>query len=482
MKRSELFFSVLLIPLDAVMVLSAFLFAYFLRTQNEVIYILSLPEYLTFILTLLPIWILIYALEGLYSAESGRRGLDEFADIFLGTSLGALLFTAAIFVTDTRIGSRVILLYAYLLSLLFVIFGRSILNWIRRALYKYNVGVHRVIVIGANDLAYQIVREITVNTRLGYVYLGHIAIAEHTHSQTTPLGKCLGAFEDSERILDHYQPDELIIATTRIHDKEMLKLLALTNQKRIDLRLTPNIVGVHTTNFSYQTMAGIPIIEVLRTPLQGWGRVAKRIFDFIGSLFVLIFVSPIMLLTALAVKITSPGPIIYRNTRVGQDKQHFETYKFRTMRIEYCTGDSYGGKQALQYESQLIQKQNSRKGAVYKVANDPRLTPIGEFLRTTSLDEFPQFFNVFFGTMSLVGPRPHQPREVALYQPWQEKLFTIKPGITGLAQISGRSDLDFDDEARLDIGYIERWSFWQDLIILLRTPMSLLRSRTRKAA
>lgn len=481
MKRSDIVFSTLLVPMDALMIVTAFVLAYTLRTQDPVIYILPFREYLQFVLSVLPILLLVFALEGLYTVGQSRKGVDEISGIFVGVSLGVLLVLAAIFLTDTRIGSRVVLLYAYLNSLIFVFLGRWVVRLVQRFLYQYGVGTHRVVIVGTNDRAMQLVREINRNPNLGYVYLGHVSVDQGVDPDSN-LGKHLGRLADLEAVVDQCHPDELIVTESHLSDKAMLTLLALTNQKRIDLRLTPNLVGVQTAHVAFQTMAGIPVMEIKRTPLQGWGRVAKRVFDLITAVLCIVIFAPIMIATAIAVKLTSQGPVIYRNERVGQDKRHFWTYKFRSMRTEFSTGADYGGEKALQYEQELIAKQNTRKGATYKVGNDPRLTPIGAFLRKTSLDEFPQFFNVLFGHMSMVGPRPHQPREVAKYQPWQEKLFTIKPGITGLAQISGRSDLDFDDEARLDISYIERWSFWFDIKIILRTPLALLRSRQRKAA
>ena len=177
-----------------------------------------------------------------------------------------------------------------------------------------------------------------------------------------------------------------------------------------------------------------------------------------------------MTLIALLVKTTSRGPVIYRNTRIG-NRGKFITLKFRTMYLEHCTGPQYGGSRAENFENKLIAERNIKKGsAVYKIARDPRITPIGRFLRKTSLDELPQFFNVIKGNMSIVGPRPHQPKEVIHYTKEQRKLLMIKPGITGLAQISGRSDLNFDEEADLDIFYLENWSIWLDLFVVINTP------------
>ncbi|MBI4022765.1 sugar transferase [Candidatus Berkelbacteria bacterium] len=477
MKRSELLFTVLLVPMDALAVFLGFLLAYQLRTAEPVIYILPLGDYLRFVLGVLPLWLLTFALEGLYEVRSTRRGLiEELSGIFVGVSLGVLLFMAAVFLTNTSIGSRIVLLYAYVFSFVLVVIGRWLLRQLQRKLFHYGIGVRRVILVGESEQATQLARAMSGSHVQEFRYLGYVSQADATGAESS-LGRRLGSLKDIERIIEQQTPDEIIVAETKLPDRDLLELLSLSNRKRIDLKLSANRVGLQTSHVRFHAMAGIPLIEVQRTKLEGWGRVVKRTMDVLGAITGIVLFSPVMLATALAVKLTSPGPMLYLNERVGQDQRLFFTYKFRSMRAEYCTGGQYGGAQALKYEEQLIAKQNTRRGAIYKVGNDPRLTPIGDLLRKFSLDEFPQFFNVLFGHMSLVGPRPHQPREVARYEPWQEKLFTIKPGITGLAQISGRSDLNFDDEARLDISYIENWSLWQDLKILLRTPLVLLRSR-----
>ena len=182
-----------------------------------------------------------------------------------------------------------------------------------------------------------------------------------------------------------------------------------------------------------------------------------------------------MLLVAIAIKLDSKGPIIYKNERVGSDGKKFYVYKFRYMKIEYCTGTQYGGNNAQKIEEDLIKKQSVRQGPLYKIANDPRKTNVGVFIEKYKLDELPQFFNVFQGNLSLVGPRPHQPREVAKYDKHHFKLFQIKPGITGMAQISGSSDLNFEDEYKLDLYYIENWTLWLDIKILLKTPIEMFK-------
>ncbi|PIT94017.1 hypothetical protein COU00_01255, partial [Candidatus Falkowbacteria bacterium CG10_big_fil_rev_8_21_14_0_10_43_11] len=185
----------------------------------------------------------------------------------------------------------------------------------------------------------------------------------------------------------------------------------------------------------------------------------------------------LLIIFAILIKLESRGPAIYQNERVSKDGI-FKTYKFRSMQLQHCIGEEYrNNDEALELEAKLIVTQNTKEGPLYKIANDPRLTKVGKFIRRFSIDELPQFFNALFGTMSIVGPRPHQPREVALYQRHHKKVLAIKPGITGLAQISGRSDLNFEEEVKLDIYYLENWSLWFDVVIMLKTPIAILRKR-----
>lgn len=185
-----------------------------------------------------------------------------------------------------------------------------------------------------------------------------------------------------------------------------------------------------------------------------------------------------MLLTALAVWLDSKGPIIYKNERVGNDGKKFFVYKFRYMKWDFCvTEENPGVRAALKLEKELIKTQSVRKGPLYKIKADPRKTRVGRVIEKYSIDELPQFFNVLFGSMSLVGPRPHQHREVEKYMDYHRRLLTIKPGVTGMAQVSGRSDLDFEDEYKLDLYYIENWSLLLDIRICLKTVGVLFRRR-----
>jgi lipopolysaccharide/colanic/teichoic acid biosynthesis glycosyltransferase len=229
-----------------------------------------------------------------------------------------------------------------------------------------------------------------------------------------------------------------------------------------------------------QIFNGEPIIEFQHTPLDGWGRVLKRIYDLVAGFVLTVLFSPLMLVIALLIKIEDPdGPIIYKNERIGENGEKFFVYKFRYMRWRYCiTKENPHLQEALAFEKKLIEERNAREGGIlYKIIDDPRKMDVGSVIERYSLDELPQFFNVLQGSMSLVGPRPHQEREVDRYSEYHRRLLTIKPGVTGMAQISGRSDLAFEDEYRLDVFYIENWSLWLDIVICLKTAGALLRRR-----
>ena len=478
MKRSELLFSFLLVPVDAAAILLAFAIAYVLRSQSDVIGLWPFSQFFSFVASLLPFWILILGFEGLYNVRHARRGLDEFAGITIGALSGIMLVVGWLFLSRTFFFSRLVILYALALVIIFVTVGRWLVRALQRWLYRYNIGVHRIAFIGINETTYSLTRELTRNRSFGYKVVGAFTTPRQEDQLDDSLGlNVLGSFESFIELVKKFAIDEVVLTDPRLGSEQRFSIIETCEQERIDFRETPSLVGVRTLLFDLSDINGVPILEYRRTPLDGWGRIAKRTIDIVLSSLGLVILSPIFAIVSILIWISDPGPVFYRNQRIGEDAQQFETIKFRTMKLEYCTGNQYGGEKALEYEKELIKEKNTRSGALYKIKNDPRITSVGGFIRRYSIDEFPQLWNVFVGEMSLVGPRPHQPREVAKYEPWHKKLFSVKPGMTGLAAVSGRSDLDFDDEARLDIGYIETWSLWEDLKIVIRTPLAVIKPR-----
>jgi exopolysaccharide biosynthesis polyprenyl glycosylphosphotransferase len=464
------------VPLDAVAVILAFVSAYLLRsnaTYPPVVYVWPFEEYFRLALFMVPIWVIAFALAGLYNPK--RQAMKELGQIIVGASLGTMAVVLWVFLNRSDFFSRLIVFYIWIAAIVIVGILRLIMGLIHTNLYLFGLPKRKLVIIGNSDNTTDyLVTEIKSKPALGYEIVGIAA----THENHLPEGiKYLGSPEELEKILTKNGVDEVILTTKGIADEQLFDFMRACQEKRVAFKAVPTHAEVGARTLRFDDFAGVPVIEFKGTSLESWGMVYKRIIDIVGATIAMIVFSPLLMLISLMVKLNSKGPVIYKNVRVG-NRGNFKTLKFRTMRIEHCTGAQYGGSRAESYENKLIQEKNIKKGsAVYKIAGDPRITSVGEFLRRTSLDELPQFINVLLGNMSLVGPRPHQPKEVQNYTSEQRKLLMIKPGITGLAQISGRSDLTFDEEARLDIFYLENWSIWLDLFIIVRTFAAVFKGK-----
>jgi len=475
MKKISQIFTVLLLPVDAIMVILSFVIAYKVRAGAigfPVIYIWPFEQYMRFALQILPVWLVAFAFSGLYSTS--RKTFLGLGQIITAASLGAMAVVLWVFVFRSDFFSRLIVFYIWILAIILVSLGRAILNLIRANLHLFGYKGGKLILVGDDmDISVKIANQVKQDKSLGLRFLGSV-----TDKEDLPDGiEKLGPISDFEKIIKQKKPDQIILVDSKLNNGEMFTLLRSCQELKIDFKAVPAHAQVGIKTLQYDAFAGIPIIEFRGTPLDSWGIIAKRIFDIIFSFIAIIILSPLMLLISILIKLRSKGPAIYKNIRLGQLGE-FVTLKFRTMEIEHCTGPGYGGSRAEQFEEELIKEKNIKQGsAVYKIADDPRVTKIGSFLRRTSLDELPQFFNVLLGNMSLIGPRPHQPREVSHYTSEQRKLLMIKPGISGLAQISGRSDLSFDEEARLDIYYLENWSLGLDIIITFKTFLAIFRGK-----
>ncbi len=451
------------------MIVLAAIISYWLRFTPGIIEIkpvlfnLPFDDYVRFALIVAPFFILIFAVEGLYSLKTTRTFWQEFFKIIISTTVGVTLIILVIFLQREWFSSRFIILAAWLIAIFLIALTRYVISFIQKLLLIYrDIGRHRLVLIGGNGYCSVVSREFGEKPEHGY----KIIAREN------------GINIDSLRSIHQNKGiDEVLVCDPEIPAKELREASDFCRRNRIEFKFVPAILQSISTNFEIKTLFDEPIIVIKNTPLDGWGKIAKRTFDLVGSLAGIIITSPLMLATAIAVKLDSRGPAVFKNERVGHEG-NFNAYKFRYMKIEHCTsGQNPSLAEALNLEKELIEKQSVRRGPLYKIKDDPRKTRVGRVIEALSIDELPQLFNVLRGDMSLIGPRPHQPREVEKYETWQKRTLSIKPGITGLAQISGRSDLSFADEARLDIYYIENWSLWMDIEILFKTFFVLLNKR-----
>ncbi|MBT5807904.1 sugar transferase [Candidatus Uhrbacteria bacterium] len=464
MKRSELAFTLALLPLDYLSLLAAGILAYFARFHpalaeiRPVIFDLTINGYLKVIAPMVIVFILVFAASGLYAVRRKSVG-EELMRIILACSAAMALVFAISFFSRILFESRFIALAAWVLTILFVSLTRLVIRGLQKSMLRYGVGIHRVVIIGDTPTADVLTKEFKRKPSLGFRTVGQYKAFNKS------IADRLRKMKRDDKI------DEVILADSEASRHQKLELIAFTENEHLGFQYSADLFAAAVGRSVIHTHAGIPVIEVRKTPLDGWGAIYKRLFDIVGSLTLIIITSPIMIITAIAIKLDSRGTIFFSKLdngsqalRIGQGGKPFPYFKFRSMRPRTHN---------MRYKE--LAEDNERKGTpLVKIKNDPRVTSVGAFIRKFSIDELPEFFLVLRGHMSLVGPRPHLPEEVRKYRDEQRKVLTLKPGITGMAQISGRANLDFDDEVRLDVHYIENWSPWLDLRILLKTPLVVI--------
>lgn len=462
MKRSEVFFGLIRIPLDFGLAVGAFFLAYKIRAIEHLSVFLKTPdlgsfpptdEFFTLTFKGATLLIIILALFRLYTLKITVSFSSELRKIFLAAGIWLMAVITYYFLIREFPFSRLILLYSWLFVFVFLTTGRFLIHRIQKILMSYGIGKRKVCLVGEGKLA-QILKQI----------LGQQGIYE--------VQGIVVSLDELKMFHKRPKLDE-VIQTKNLERAKAQEILDFCREHHIEYRFVPDLLEVSRTNVSIDTLDGIPLITLKKTPLEGWGSVMKRLFDIVFSVIFLVVLAPVFLFIAIAVKLDSKGPVFFYKDdegkimyRVGQYGRKIRCFKFRTMQV---------GTHYLRY-SQEFQKHNLREGSpLVKIKDDPRITRAGKFLRKYSLDELPNLWNVFTGEMSLVGPRPHLTEEVSKYEGHHKFVHTIKPGITGIAQVSGRSDLPFEEEIRLDTFYIEHWSLLLDLKILVKTVFVLFR-------
>ena len=468
MKRSELFFSFLLVPLDFAMIVLAGISAYYIRYADffqhfrPIIFDLEFVGYIKIVLLIAFFWLVIFALAGLYNIKSARKLVKETYRVVLACSTGLMLIVILIFIRRELFDSRFIVLAGWILAIIYISFARSLIRFIQRALFKYDIGVHKIILVGNSKTTDNLIYEFSSQKSSGFEVVKRLRdFSIETAQELT-------------EFLKNREVDEIIQSDPNLSKAEILRLYDFADEHHLTFKYAADLLSTKVLKTEVVEIAGIPIVEVKKTQLDGWGRIVKRICDIIGSLILIIVTGPIMILSAIAIKIDSHGTVFFSCRddgnplyRVGQGGKLFSYFKFRSM---------LPGTDSMRY-NELADKDVRADGPMVKIKDDPRITRVGKFIRRWSVDELPELFLVLAGKISLVGPRPHLPEEVAKYEHHHKKILAIKPGITGLAQISGRSDLTFEDEVKLDNYYIENWSLLLDLAILLRTPAAVIKGR-----
>lgn len=449
MRKLDLIFNLIRVPLDLTLLIAASFSAYFLRTSpylrdiRPVLFNLPLGYFFTLSVIISVVLIFIFALSGLYLIHRGTPVLQEIAKIGIAVSAGMAIVIVYMFFNLEWFDSRFILLAFWVFSIAFVILGRLGLRGLRSwLLHKSGLGTENILILGEADSAGSIKQQVVKNKKLGFKLVG--ILTQYN-------------INDISKLHDKHVLHRVLIADAYEDRRELMKIVNFCEENDIYFSYIPDTFGAILADMSFDIVEGMPVVSVKPSPLDGWGKVAKRCMDIAGSLFGLIILSPVFLIVALMIKTDTEGPILVKLKRRSRGRE-FELYKFRSM-----------VKNAHELKKELLKFNEREGGPLFKMAQDPRITKVGKILRARRLDELPQLINVLKGEISLVGPRPHEPEEIERYQDYHKKVLAIKSGITGLAQISGASDLSFDEEVKLDRYYIENWSIKKDIAILLRT-------------
>jgi exopolysaccharide biosynthesis polyprenyl glycosylphosphotransferase len=454
--------------LDAVFIVLAFALAYLVRyhlqwvREVEPAYWVPFSVYVPSVALLTGILVAAYWLGGAYREERGRLFFDEFAIVFRGTVTGIATMIVIVFLVWPNYYSRLIFGYAGVATLLLLGVSRAIerfvIGWRRRR----GLGVDRVLIIGAGEVARSIMRTVCARPEFGYQIVGFLD--SDPARATTDIGRfpALGTLDNLEEVLETNTIDEVIVTLPWTMPGRIQCVMAACERRAMPVRIVPDLFQMTLSKVEVDNLDGIPLMGIREPVLRDWQVLIKRALDVVMASVALVVLAPVFLVIAIAIQLDSPGPVIFRQERVGKGGAVFTCLKFRSMCVDA--------------EERIVdlKEQNEATGPLFKIREDPRCTRVGRFLRRTSLDELPQLWNVLCGEMSIIGPRPALGSEVQEYAPWHRRRLEVAPGITGLWQVSGRSDLTFDEGVLLDVYYIENWSLFLDLRILIKTIPSVL--------
>ena len=393
---------------------------------------------------------LLFARSGLYAERAQRPGLPRIVSSLFQVSVVALIFAL---VNGEEYSSY----YIFYGTLFFAIVYVSTIRW----LYEKATGVllraagyrRRAVLVGSGSHIEEVHHALVDEVHAPVDMIGFISLTPRPDNGL----RSLGQIHDLPEVLEHHRVQEVIIADPDFPQERAVELVDQCHRRGVTVRVAPSTMEILLHRAEFVPGASVPLFELRPPVFDGFDYVVKRSFDFVGALLLLLVLSPLLIAMAIAVAMTSRGGVFYRSIRPGIGGEPFACIKFRTMRSD-----------ADQTQADL-ESLNEASGALFKIRRDPRLTRVGRLLRRFSLDELPQLFNVVRGQMSLVGPRPLPQRDFDQLEDWHKKRYLVLPGMTGLWQVSGRSELDFDDLVRLDFLYLERWSVGLDLTILLKT-------------
>ena len=431
---------------------------------------LEVGFYFGALLVIIPAYLLLYSFFGLYTPKRvlGRR--NEFGKIFKANTIGLLIFGLVLYFGRKEPHlynfSQRLVVYFYVLNVVFMTIERNGIRIVLRSMRSKGYNQKHILLVGYSSAAEGFIDRVNKNPEWGYTIRGIIDDTKKRGSEYKGV-KVIGCIEDLDYILEQNSLDEIAVTLSLGEYEKLRHIVALCEKSGVHTKFIPDYGNIIPTIPYMEDLQGLPVIHIRRVPLNDpVNAMVKRAVDIVGAIVGIVLFSPIMLIVAVLIKLTSPGPIIFCQERVGLHNRPFKMYKFRSMVTN-----------AEELKKKLAEETGQEDRFIFKMKDDPRITKVGHFIRKTSLDEFPQFYNVLKGDMSLVGPRPALPEEVARYGSLYSARLLVKPGITGPWQVSGRSDLSQEQSEYLDVSYIENWSIAGDLAILAKTVMVIFTGR-----
>lgn len=460
--KSRFLYTVLLVFIDVAMMVLAFVLSYFLRLWTERLTPAdsgTIGSYLSVLVIQVLTLVAIFFFARLYHTQRGISRVDEFYSVFVAVSVGAIMSVAfnAFLIRNGPDYSRRMIVLNWVLTIVLVTMGRLLYARLKWALQGRGVGAARVLIVGTGETGRMVLRAIERSPGLGYELVGMVSHGSQPRNLGVPV---LGTTEELSSLIASQQIDEVIIALPDAPSGEILPIISDCHRAKVATRVYPSVFQLITSDLSIGHLGGLPLLTVRDTVLRGWRLTLKRAMDLTGSGVGLVVLAPFMLLVAVMIKLDSRGPVFYTQERMGLDEKPFEMIKFRSMKVGA----------------------EDETGPVWAIKEDPRRTRLGAFIRRFSLDELPQFINVFLGEMSLVGPRPERPVFVEQFKqliPRYVERHQEKAGMTGWAQVNGlRGDTSVVERTKYDLYYIENWSILFDLKILIKTLATFVHQKT----
>lgn len=446
---------------DLLLTLGALLLANFIRyrvslgLEPDLVYVT--PGIVALVLA---IWGVVFSLWGAYNEHSLHDANVEIRTVLFAATFSLFTLAAFFYFLKIKDFSRLLFLYFYLLDVAGLVTFRSAMRRLFARLRLPGYGRRRVLIVGIGSGGRQLAGQLQSWT--DYEVLGFVD-DESQSAQAAPFPR-LGTLAECPDVVARHNVDEVFITFGR-HRASLAGLILALQQRGVKIRFVPDLLDILTVHTAIENLRGVPFVTVRKPPISGLDAIIKRTFDLCGALVGLVLCAPLMVIVALLIKLDSSGTVFFRQERAGQYGRPFRMWKFRTMVAD-----------AEQHLSQVVDVEKLEQPA-FKLQNDPRVTRVGRWLRRISLDELPQLINVLRGEMSLVGPRPEQVDLVERYNAWQAQRLLVKPGVTGSMQVSGRGDLPFEERLKLELAYIENYSLWEDIKILLKTIPAVLSSR-----